>query len=109
MERRVSCRAQVDIPVHAFVDSFRHHCRAIDLSTTGMVFERPRALEGRDLPGLQPFEIHLGSGRPLRARARAVWSDGRLSAVRFVVMNDADRLTIAEHFDRMVRLREPLH
>jgi hypothetical protein len=109
MERRVSLRAQVDVPVSAMVDGFRHECRAVDLSPTGMVFERTRTLAARALPRLNPFEIHIGEARSIRARARSVWSRGRLLAVRFVSMNDADRLTIAELLDRKARLREPLH
>ncbi|MFT3773660.1 MAG: PilZ domain-containing protein [Minicystis sp.] len=109
MERRISSRAQVDVPICALVDGFRHACRAVDLSPTGMVVERPRALLSRDLPQVSPFELYLGEGRPIRARARPVWSRDRLVAVRFVWMNDADRLTIAELLDRKVRLHEPLH
>jgi hypothetical protein len=118
MERRISSRAQVDLPICALVDGFRHACRAVDLSTTGMVFERSRGLFARELPGLAPFEIYLdgardsrrsGGARPIRVRGRSVWTRDRLSAVRFVVMNDVDRLTIAEQLDRMVRLKEALH
>ena len=74
-----------------------------------MVFERTRVLAGRELGQLNPFEIFLPGGRPIRARARSVWSRDRLLAVRFVMMNDADRLTIAELLDRKTRLREVLH
>ena len=49
MERRVSSRAQVDVPICALVDGFRHACRAVDLSPTGMAVELPRALRERDL------------------------------------------------------------
>ena len=73
-----------------------------------MVFERPRALVTRELGCVSPFEIYLGD-RPLRARARPVWRKDRLQAVRFVMMSDVDRLTIAELLDKRVRLHEPLH
>jgi hypothetical protein len=109
MERRISSRAQVDVPICALVDGYRHACRAVELSPTGMVVERSRALEARALHQVSPFELYLGSGRPVRARARPVWSRERLLAVRFVWINDADRLTIAELLDRKARLREPLH
>ena len=109
MERRMSSRAQVDVPVCALVDGFRHACRAFDLSPTGMVFERTRALAARHLAQVSPFEIYLPGARPIRARARPVWDRDRLLAVKFVAMNDADRLTIAELLDRKVKLREPLH
>jgi hypothetical protein len=108
MERRISSRAQVDVPICALVDGYRHACRAIDLSPTGMLVDRTRELSERALHLVSPFEIFLGQ-RPIRARARPVWSQDRLVAVRFVWMNDVDRLTIAEMLDRKARLREPLH
>lgn len=109
MERRISSRAQVDVPICALVDGFRHECRAFDLSPTGMVFERTEALAARHLSQVAPFEIHLPGGRPIRARGRAVWSRSRVLAVKFVMIHDADRLTLAELLDQKVRRREPLH
>ncbi len=109
MERRIASRAQVDVPICAFVDGFRHDCRAVDLSPSGMVVEVSRGLGRRALPQVNPFEIDLGGERPIRTRARSVWVRERLHAVRFVAMNDADKLTIAELLDRKVRLHEPLH
>jgi hypothetical protein len=109
MERRISLRAQVDLPICALVDGFRHECRAFDMSPLGMVFERSRALVGRHIGQISPFEIYLPGARAIRARARPVWGKGRMTAVRFVMINDADRLTLAEMMDRKVRLHEPLH
>jgi hypothetical protein len=109
MDRRHGARAQVDFPVSALVDGHRHRCRAIDLSPTGMVVERSPALAGRALAAVTPFELQLGAQRPIRLRARPVWDRDNLVAVRFVVMSDADRLTIAEHLDHRTRLRQPLH
>ena len=86
MERRFSSRAQVDVPICALVDGFRHQCRAFDLSPTGMVFEQTRALAERHLSQVAPFEIHLPGARPIRARARSVWRRSRLLAVKFVMM-----------------------
>ena len=108
MERRISSRAQVDVPICALIDGFRHECRAIDLSSTGMVFERSRALFAKELTTVNPFEIYL-AGQRIRTRARCVWGKDRLQAVRFVVMSDVDRLSIAEHLDRLVNLHVPLH
>jgi hypothetical protein len=111
MDRRLSSRrARVDMPVFAIVDGFRHGCRAVDLSSTGMVIERSRSLAGRELSNLAAYELRLGAEeRPILARARNVWSKEHLQALRFVVMHDVDRLLIAEHLDRLARLREPLH
>jgi hypothetical protein len=109
MERRISLRAQVDVPICALVDGFRHECRAFDLSPLGMVFERSRGLVGRDIAQVSPFEIYLPGVRPIRARARPVWGKQRVTAVKFVVINDADRLSLAEMLDKKARLHEPLH
>ncbi len=110
MERRISSRAQVDVPICALVDGFRHACRASELSPTGMVFERSRAARrSRQMAQAAPFEIYLPGSKPIRARARPVWASERIQAVKFVVISDADRLTLAELLDRKVRLREPLH
>jgi hypothetical protein len=108
MERRGSRRAQVDLPAVAFVDGYRHRCRAIDLGPLGMVVERPRIFAARELPLSTPFEIELGV-RPIRARARPVWTRDRLVAVRFLDMRDVDRLTLAELLDDKRRRGEPLH
>jgi hypothetical protein len=102
-------RAQVDVPICALVDGFRHECRAFDLSPMGMVFERTRALVGRHMAQISPFEIYLPGERAIRARARPVWGKDRLTAVKFVMIHDADRLTLAEVLDKKVRLREKLH
>jgi hypothetical protein len=111
MERRISSRrARVDMPVFAIVDGFRHSCRAVDLSSTGMVIERTRSLASREPVNLNAYELWLsGEAGPIQARARNVWAQGHLLGLRFVVMNDVDRLNIAEHLDRLHRLREPLH
>jgi PilZ domain len=109
MERRFSSRAQVDVPVCALIDGTRHDCRAVDLSATGMVFHRSRVLAARELPQLNRFELYLGPERPIQTRARSVWTRDGFQAVRFILMNDADRLTIAEHLDDVSRLHQPLH
>jgi hypothetical protein len=94
----------------ALVDGFLHGCRAIDLSSTGMVVERTASLAQRSAPSVTTLELHLRDGRrPIRVRARTVWTKGRFCAVRFVRMHDVDRLTIAEQLDRAVRRRQTLH
>lgn len=100
MDRRHASRAQVDLPFHLMFDGHRHLCRAIDLSPSGMVFEPTRSLSQRNLGALCAFELFLG-GRRIRARARSVWSKDGMQAVRFVALPDVDRLTIAEHLDRV--------
>mgnify|MGYP000045813242 FL=1 len=109
MERRISSRAQVDLPVAALIDGFRHECRAVDLSPGGMVFLRSRGLVSRELSDLSPFELRLEGGQIIRARGRSIWRKDRLQAVRFVWMHDVDRLQIAEHLDALARKQHPLH
>ena len=49
---------------------------------------------------LEPSPRPIGDSRPIRTRARSVWTRDRFQAVRFVVMHDVDRLVIAEQLDR---------
>jgi hypothetical protein len=74
-----------------------------------MVFERTRALAGRHVGQVAPYEIYLPGARPIRARGRPVWGKHRLLAVKFVVIHDADRLTLAELLDQKLRLHQMLH
>ena len=109
MERRNAARMMVDLPTWCFRDGFRHACRTLDLSTTGMLLFRGKSLADRDPPQIGAYEIHLDGGRPIRVRARTVRAEGNLLAVRFVVMHDVDRLTIAEHADRLRASHGLLH
>jgi hypothetical protein len=110
MERRTSSRAHVDFPVHAHVDGYRHGCRAIDLSASGMVVERTPSLASRGAPETGLLELDLRDGQlPIRVRARTVWSKGRLLAVRFIAIHDVDRLAIAEQLDQCMKQRQTLH
>jgi len=108
MERRLSLRAQVDVPLSAHVDGFWHECRLVEMSTTGALLELTRRLASRDLMPLQAYQIQIGE-RPVRTRGRIVWSGGRLQGVRFIGMHDVDRLTIAEHLDALSRTGSLLH
>jgi hypothetical protein len=109
MERRSGPRTLCDYSLTALIDGYRHACRAVDLSVSGLVFERPRSLVERELHQVTAFELDVGRGRPIRLRGRPVWNRERLTAIRFVLINDADRLTIAEHLDRKRVLGDPLH
>jgi hypothetical protein len=99
MERRNAARMMVDVPTWCLLDGFRHACRTVDLSTTGMLVERSKILAEREPPHLGAYELHLEGRRPIRVRGRTVRSQGRVLAVRFVVVHDVDRLTIAQHAD----------
>lgn len=109
MERRSGPRTLCDYSLIAIIDGYRHLCRAIDLSVAGLVLVRSRALLDRELHQVTAFELDVGRGRPIRLRGRPVWTRHHLTAIRFVAINDADRLTLAEHLDRQRLLGDPLH
>jgi hypothetical protein len=104
MERRNAARIVVDLPAFCYLDGFRHACRAVDLSTTGMVVQRSRRLAEREPHQIGSYELLLDDGTPIHVRARTVRTDGQLLAVRFVVIHDVDRLAIAEQADRRALL-----
>lgn len=109
IERRVGSRARVDLPVSTYIDGFWHACRAVDLSPSGMIVERTKSLAERLVSQTNAVELRMVGARPIRMRVRTVWTDGRYCAVRFVLMSDADRLTIAEHLDSLERGGQSLH
>lgn len=109
MERRSGSRTLCDYSLTAIIDGHRHVCRAVDLSVGGLVLERSPGLIERELCQITAFELNVGHGRPIRMRGRPVWNRERLTGIRFVMINDADRLTIAEHLDRKRVLGDPLH
>jgi hypothetical protein len=109
MERRSGPRTLCDYSLTAIIDGTRHVCRAVDLSVGGLVFERPKTMLHRELHHVTAFELDVGLGRPIRLRGRPLWSRDRFLAIRFVAINDADRLTIAEHLDRKRVLGDSLH
>ena len=105
MERRVGLRARTDFGVIARDGNLEAHCRGIEVSPTGIVLDRGRAVRRRDQRILVGLELRLPERlRALRAVARPVWSFGSQQAFKFVKMSDADRLTLAEHID-VLRMR----
>ena len=109
-ERQIGLRGATDFPIVAHDGTFATHCRAVDLSSTGVVIERGRPLVQSDGTNLLRLELYLpGSNRPVRTLARAVRSAGSRQAFRFVAISDADRLSLAEHLDRCWRGGTILH
>jgi hypothetical protein len=77
------------------------HCRATDLSSTGIVLDRGHPIAGDDQSGVVRLEMYIPHTKsPVRALARPVRHAGSEQALRFVAISDADRLTIGEHLDR---------
>jgi len=108
MERRVGLRGRTDIKVIAHDGILASHCRGIEISATGVVIDRGQAVASRHERLVLRLEIHLPERvRPIQAIVRPIWSRGTHQAMRFVRMNDADRLNLAEHLD-LVHLRGAL-
>ena len=98
MERRIGARVRTDLHLTAYRDGRAVPCRAVDLSPGGVLVRRGGR---RAVPMVQRIELDLGHAKPLRAMARTVWRSDELHALRFVGMNDVDRLEIAQHLDRL--------
>ena len=111
MERRMSARALVDLPIRATLGGFSEHCRVVDLSAGGLVLRRASRGSWAAPAELVSLEFELDGNRLIRAVGRNVWSSEleHLIALRFVRVADVDRLSIAEHLDHLVRLNETLH
>jgi hypothetical protein len=83
----------------------RVRARATELSTTGVLLDF-RYADACDIEGLLTFELAVpGLIRPIRTAARRVRSVGKLLAFEFLAISRDDRLTLAEHIDRVVRTR----
>ncbi len=100
MERRVGFRARTDFGVIARDGSLSAHCRAVELSATGIIVDRGHPVLARDERILIPLELRLPERhRTIRAIARHVRSYGSRQCLKFVRIHDADRLSLAEHLD----------
>lgn len=100
MERRVGLRGRTDFGVIAHDGILVSHSRGIEISSTGIIVDRARAIEPRHLSMVQKLELRLPErSKPITAWARPIWARGTQQAFRFVRMCDADRLTLAEHLD----------
>mgnify|MGYP001134380689 CR=1 FL=1 len=105
MDRRLGLRARTEFAVTTRNGCLESPGRGIEVSPTGMIVDRGRAVQPDSEPMLLGLELKLPERvRTLRAVARPVWTLGSQQALRFVKMSDADRLTLAEHMD-VLRLR----
>jgi len=100
MRTRVGLRARTDFDVVAKEGGILAHCRAVDLSVSGILIDRGRLVRSSDERLVVDLALRLPERTDvLFTRGRLVWSRGTQQAFRFVAMTDADRLTIAEHVD----------
>jgi hypothetical protein len=101
MRERIGIRARTDFDVVAHDGSMPSHCRAIDISASGVRVDRGRQVRASDERLVVDLELVLAAPLGvLRAKGRSVWSHGTQQAFRFIALSDVDRLTIAEHLDR---------
>ena len=103
MHHRTNVRAQTDVPVDVHADGYVFACRAVDLSTSGVVVERAAGLAHHEARPYYWLRFALGA-HGVMTLARPVWSRGKTQAFRFVEMSDEGRLTVAEHMDVATRV-----
>jgi hypothetical protein len=101
--RGIGLRAATQFAVLVCEGPHVSHCRAVELSATGIVIDRGRELSERELRSHFKLELMLPEQRyPVRVLARVARQvDGTRYAFKFVLIADADRLTLMEHIDRV--------
>ena len=102
VHRGIGLRAPARFPVLFCEGTHAAHCRAVELSASGIVVERGRALSEREQRASLKLELFLpGQPRPVRVLAKVVRAVTPTSyALKFVLISDVDRLTLMEHIDR---------
>lgn len=103
--RGIGLRARTSFPVLVCEGATTTHCRALELSPSGIVIDRGRELSERELRSHFKLELALPEQRyPVRVLARvARHVQGTSYAFKFVLISDADRLTLMEHVDETER------
>jgi hypothetical protein len=101
-ERAIGLRAVTSFPMLLCEGQHAAHCRATELSASGIVVERGRELSEREQRSSLRLELFLpGGGRPIRALAKVARRLGKTRyALRFVLISDVDRLSLMEHIDQ---------
>ena len=103
--RRLGVRTPMAFGVFATSRGKRVRARAAELSTTGVVLDF-RHSEECSTDGLVTLELLVpGQQRPIRTAARFVRRVGKLLAFEFVVIGRDERLSLAEHIDRVQAAR----
>ena len=101
MQERTSPRGMLEFPVIEREGGFKFWCRALNVSSTGILLERnPGIVRGRG--NVLELELHLpGLTEPLVVVANCVWAKGSQLGLKFLGLADADRLTLAEALDEL--------
>ena len=104
MDRRQAPRVRTDAPAELHDGPLVSSARLLDVSTSGALVFRRRAVLSTDHTALLQLELSLPERhQPLRVVARSVWYSGHHQALRFLNMSDMDRLNLAEHVDLKLR------
>ncbi len=102
IRRGIGLRAKTTFPVLLCEGPHAAHCRALELSASGIVVERGRALSEREQRSSIKLELFLPDrAGPVRVLAKIVRQVTSTSyALKFVLIADVDRLTLMEYVDR---------
>ena len=108
--RQIGMRGHTNFAVILHNGDLVAHCRAVDVSSTGIVIDRGHHPGPADEGGIFRLELYMpDASAPVRALARVVRNLGNEQALRFVAISDADRLTITEHLDHQWSRGASLH
>jgi hypothetical protein len=101
-ERGIGLRATTIFPLLFCEGPHAAHCRAVELSASGIVVERGRELSERERRSGVKLELFLpDQPRPIRVLAKIVRPVSSTAyALKFVLISDVDRLTLMEHLDQ---------
>jgi hypothetical protein len=104
-QRGIGLRERTSIPVLLCEGPHATHCRAVEVSATGVVVERGRELSEREQRALFKLELFLpNEPRPVRVLAKVARRVGLTDyALKFVLISDVDRLSLMEHLDAQQR------
>jgi hypothetical protein len=102
LRRGIGLRALTSFPTLLCEGPHAAHCRALELSATGIVVERGRLLSEREERAVMKLELFLPEqARPVRVLAKVVRRVADTAyALKFVLIADVDRLTLMEHVDK---------
>ncbi len=103
--RRLGLRTPMAFGVFVTSKGRRLRARAAELSTTGVVLDFRHSEECRT-DGLVTLELLVpGKPRPIRTAARFARRVGWLLAFEFMIIARDERLSLAEHIDRVQAAR----
>jgi len=101
-ERRYAPRARSEMAVHIGIPPLLADARTLDVSMGGVLIARDRPLLVADTDTLLDVDFALpGDPSPIHAIARTIWWWGPYQALRFIKMEEGDRLRLAEHIDQI--------